>query len=78
METEELHKATPGFSERLKRSLINQLAHRLSRDYYRQVQERLQAQLDQAEMRGCDGQVLAEWVGQLQPDRTTSADACAR
>lgn len=76
METEELPKATGAFSERLKRSLINQLAHRLSRDYYSQAQERLQAQLDQAEMRGCDDQVLAEWIGRLKPTGMISADAC--
>lgn len=75
METEDQLKAAAALSERFKRSLVNQLAHRLMKDSYQRAQRRLQGQLDQAEMRGYDAQLLVEWMDQLHTEAGHSADA---
>ena len=64
------------FSDRFRRSLINQMAHRLAHVHFSQARAVLQGELDAAEMRGLDARLLHEWQQQLQMNvADRSADA---
>ena len=64
------------FSDRFRRSLINQMAHRLAYEHFKRARAALQGELDAAEMRGFDARLLHEWQQQLQTNVADhSADA---
>ena len=59
-------------SDRTKRRLVNKLAQLMANEHYSVVRSRLQAQLDNAEMRGTDHALIASWqaeIGSQAPGR---------
>ena len=64
------------FSERFKRSLMNQMAQRLARAHYETSKAELQRKLDNAEMRGLDEALLADWQREIEQTPHWRADAC--
>ena len=63
-------------SERFKRSLVNRMAQRAANAHYRAAKGALQGQLDNAEMRGRDEALLAEWQREVDHHAVLHADAC--
>ena len=65
MQSSGLINAAKALSERRKRSLLNRMAYKIAASHYETARSELQAQLDAAEMRSRDTQLLATWMDSL-------------
>jgi hypothetical protein len=65
MQSSGLINAAKALSERRKRSLLNRMAYKIAASHFEAARSELQAQLDAAEMRSRDTQLLATWMDSL-------------